>query len=243
MTSRNTRIPVLLATLLVAASASAQVLSVEYAAGNDPTTEGWGTQCPGNGVGRGFVDDGGTPAWYVDDNTSSDCWWYIKGVPAGDVTAGDTTGFVLLGRVRAVDVPDHPHGSPYFKYSNGVRTWEVRFGNQADGDLLLNLRTILASDDGIYVPVEGSGPGYHDIEVVYDAADALADVYVDGALVYADYAGATFTQGQIVGWGAGRSPDQGQGNFNLIQLWVGLSDPVADEGASWGRIKTLYGTR
>ncbi len=243
MTSRYTRIPVLLVFLLIAAAASAQVLSVEYAAGGDPTAEGWGTQCPGGaGVGAGFIDDGGTPAWFVDDNTTGSCLWYIKGVPPADVSAGNTTGFVMRGIVRAVDVPDHPHGSPFFKYSNGVRTWEVRFGNQEDGDLLLNIRTSI-SDDGIYVPVEGSGPGYHDISVAYDPVDALADVYVDGDLILADYAGATFTQGELMGWGAGRSPDLGQGNFNLIQLWVGLTDPVANEEASWGQIKALYGTR
>jgi hypothetical protein len=236
-----------LALLLIAAPAVARTLTEEYEAGNDPISEGWFATPKPDSVAVGFLDDAGTPAWFVRVRDWQAGFGYTRQISATDISAAETGGFVLRAVVRAVGdlylLPGshsyHEPRGPQFFFDNDDRRYLLHVGTTSEGDLHLSPMMDWFTDRVTFV-VAGSGSGYHDIQIVQRAGTAFADVFVDGRLVYSRWGGSDRSGGTIVGWGASGC-EECQANFNLIQLWVGRGIPVSAEGGSFGALKALYG--
>ncbi len=213
----------ILATLLLAIPAPELVAGMIFGhtGSTDPTTEGWTFEPGGGGgVSVGPIDDGGTLAWFVDDNStaSGSIASYLQSATAADVALGSALGWTLRLIIRVPDNSTAPDGSPLIAYRDGAKTWELNFGSQSDGDPIVFLATGFSPTTGFPVPLEGLGSTYNLYELTYDPLSSTADLLVNGVEEFSGYAGATLDGPTRVLWGVGTSVDTGQGNFNLIEM-------------------------
>lgn len=230
-----------LALVMFATTVCAQTLAAEYRAGNDPASEGWRVMNVPDETQAGLVDDDGTSAWFARYGIN----YSLVATPeeVADAAAG---GFVLRTVVRAIGdlqldsvVPSHvePRGSRiWYDYDDNI--FMLRLGTDADGNLHLSPMMDWFAERVMFV-VAGSSDGYHDIQIVQDPASGLADIYVDGAVVYRRWAGSDRSGGNGWGWGVGC--EGCQLNVNLFQFWVAREVPVSRESTSFGALKSLFG--
>ncbi|MEE8428255.1 MAG: hypothetical protein V3S33_01970 [Gammaproteobacteria bacterium] len=202
-----------------AANVSASTIAL-HSGSTDPTTEGW-TFLPGGGGGitTGAINDGGTPAWFVDDDSTAlnTIGIYKYDVSAADITAGINNGWVLSTTLRvASDESLSFDGSPFVGYRDGITGWQMNFGLDGTGDT--NIRLFTGGTTGPVHVIAGNST-YNTYSLRYDPVTANADLFVNGIEVISNYGGFANSVTQVL-WGAGRSPDQGQGNFNLVSFSV-----------------------
>lgn len=202
--------------LVFAVSPSHADLIALHSGSNDPTVEGWGAlPGPGGGVSIGGINDGGTAAWFVDDNStaSGSLYFYHQDIGASDILDGNTDGWTLSTTIRvASDEEVAFDGSPFVGYRDGVTGWEMEFGLNASGDTFVRLFT--GATTGPIHTLSGNSD-YNEFSLVYDPVVASADLFVNGNEVISNYTGFANTD-TVVLWGAGRSPDRGQGNYNQV---------------------------
>ena len=204
---------------------------VVHADDNDPLTEGWTLvdASASNTVARNPIDDGGVLAWVVDDNSTANgsIAFYNFEVSLSDRTDASLAGWTLTTTLRNVDTSDSPRGSPFVAYRDGTTSWQLQFGSDADGDAILLARDSLADDlSGDAYTLEGSGSVYNTYTMVFDVVAGNADIFVNGVERISDYGGFGFTDNTGVFFGAGRSPDTGQGNFSAVS-WSVVPLPAA----------------
>ena len=184
----------------------------------DPTTEGW-TEIPGagGGVTVGPINDGGTAAWFVDDNSVADdsTFLYHQTISTTDIADGNSLGWTLSTTLRvASDESLSFDGSPFTTYADGTRAWRMFFGLDASGDTQIRLKT--GDTTGPVYTISGNST-YNTFSLRYDPIASSADLFVNGTEVISGYVGELDSQMKVA-WGAGRSPDQGQGNFNKVSF-------------------------
>ena len=184
----------------------------------DPTTEGW-TALPGAGGGVvvGPIDDGGTPAWFVDDNSTAlnSIYLYEHIISSAEIAAGNSLGWTLSTTVRvAADGSSTLDVTPVVTYRDGVNGWQMNFGLDGSGDTFVKLFT--GATTGPVHTIAGNST-YNTFSLRYDPVAANADLFVNGTEVISDYTGFSNTQTAVL-WGAGRSPFTGQGNFNEVSF-------------------------
>lgn len=208
----------LVLSMIACCGTSEAALIVEHVGSSDPTTEGW-TALPGGGggVSVGPINDGGTPAWFVDDNSTAinTIFLYEHTIPPADIAVGNSLGWTLSATLRvASDEALSVDGSPVVTYRDGVNGWQMSFGLNASGDTVVRLYT--GSTTGPVHTIAGNST-YNTLSLIYDPVAANADLFVNGFEVISDYAGFSDSQTAVL-WGAGRSPDQGQGNFSGVSF-------------------------
>jgi hypothetical protein len=199
----------------------------QHSGSTDPYSEGWTTPY-GVGGTIGPINDGGTQAWIVDDNSSADGShvWYTQTPTAQQHLDAAENGWVLRVNVRIVDIPDpiNNAGSLLIQYSDGSTSYNLALGSEGDGDPLVLLQDGGFTNSGTIATGAGytlqdGGSGYHLYELIYDPLAASTDLFIDGNEVLSNYSGfATVNDG--VSWGSGTSYDTGQGNWNLVQFSV-----------------------
>ena len=198
---------------------------------NDPLTEGWTLidAAASNTVVRSAVNDGGVLAWSVDDNStaSGSIAFYNFDVSETNRNDASTAGWVLTTTLRNVDTADSPRGSPFIAYRDGAVSWQLQFGSDADGDAIVLARDSLPDDlSGSSYTLEGSGSVYNTYTMIFDPLAGNADIFVNGVERISDYGGFAFSDNTGVFFGAGRSPDTGQGNFSAVS-WSVVPVPAA----------------
>lgn len=185
---------------------------------NDPTTEGWTENVgAGGGVTTGAVNDGGTGAWFVDDNSTAlnSILIYSKTVTAGEIAEGNSKGWALTTTIRvSSDEELGFDGSPFVSYRDGTTGWQMSFGLDAAGDTVVRLFT--GATTGPTATLSGNS-SYNTLSLVYDPNVGSADFFVNGVETVSNYTGFSSSATAVL-WGAGRSPDRGQGNFNLVSF-------------------------
>ena len=208
--------------LFSASVSQAWDIVVTHSDDTDPTTEGW-SFLAGAGASPtvGAVSDTGFDAWLVDDNASAlgDFGWYQFAPTTSQINQGNSLGWTLRARLRVVDIPDTPGGSPGVSYRDGATGWQMHFGTEADGDPIVELL-----GGGGSFTIQGTGGGYHLYELVYDPNAGSADLFVNGSEVLSNYTGFVNSD-ELVLWGGFSSFDVGQANYNLVQF-VTVPEPV-----------------
>lgn len=183
---------------------------------SDPTTEGWNAlPGSGGGVSVGSINDGGTAAWFVDDNSTAEgsIFFYQQSIGVLDIQEGNTNGWTLSATLRvASDEEIGFDGSPFAGYRDGATGWEMEFGLNSSGDTFVRLFTGATTGP---VHTLSSNSDYNEFSLTYDPVEASVDLFVNGSEVISGYTGFASTDTSVL-WGAGRSPDRGQGNFNRV---------------------------
>ena len=218
-------------------TSQAFVTVFDHSGNTDPLTEGWS----GNGGGPVANDAGsGFDAWVIDDDsTTGSSAGYFQVPLDSQISQASSLGWRLSARIRLVDIPDMPGGSPALIYRDDAKTWQIHFGTEADGDPKLDLVTAVVGTlptGFTSFTLQGGGSGYHLYELVFDPVLGSADLFIDGVEQVSNYVGATFGSGfplpKSVFWGAASTTDIGQGNYNQARFEiVSASVPTL---SAWG---------
>ena len=203
-----------------------------HSGSTDPAIAGWNAS-PGSGGGvtTGPINDGGTDAWFVDDDSTASASTFVyQRIPsATEIAEGNTYGWTLSTTLRvASDEEMMFEGSPAVEYRDGNTSWSLHFGLTDSGDTFVRLMTALETGP---IHITTGNSAYHSYQLVYDPSEGSADLFVDGVEVLSDYEGAATTQTRLF-WGAGRSPDRGRANFAAVDLSVNPPTNVIHTGDS-----------
>ena len=189
----------------------------------DPyVAEGWSRRIAGSGITVGPVP--GERAWCVDDQSSagSNGFGYYKHLSAEQWDLAMRVGWSLAMEVRVEDYQPFSFGGassgqvaipgPYDKI------FSLSFTTDGDGDPIAGLYA--GGGNWLQTPVI-EGDGYHLYELVFNPARQMADLYVDGDLMLADFAGMTHTQDiNRVLFGANSSADTGTGYYRMVRFQI-----------------------
>lgn len=216
-----------IAILLIAHCSKSALASplFQHTGSNDPvSSEGWSQSGVGMSVTAGPINDGGTQAWFVDDNgiLRDSTLAYSAAPTATQITLGSTFGWSLIAKLRVIDFGDtEAKGSPFLAYYDGTRGYILNFGTLLNGDPIAHLpSTFLDTLPGTDFIYSGGGNGYHLYEITYQPQSSTIDLFVDGIKRVSGYPGLAVQTTPRVVWGAGTSNDTGQGNFNLVEFSV-----------------------
>lgn len=139
--------------------------------------------------------------------------------PTGtEISEGNADGWNLSTTIRiASDEALAFDASPFVSYRDGNTGWQMNFGLSAAGDTQVRLFT--GATTGPVHTLAGNST-YNTFSLIYDPVLSNADFFVNGTEVFSDYGGFATTQTSVL-WGAGRSPDSGQGNFSAVSFSTG----------------------
>lgn len=232
MNKTSTRFMLAIILLVGTQNVSASVIAL-HSGSTDPTTEGWTFVGAGTGITTGAINDAGTPAWFVNDDStvSGSIGMYQFDVNTSDAALGNSAGWSLSTTMRNVDVPDTESGSTIVIYRDGSTSWQLQFGSESDGDPVVLARTSLTNDlIGTKYVLQGAGNTFNTFQLVYDPLLGSADLFVNGIEQISDYSGFALTQTPTLFWGSGRSPDTGRGNYSSVSF---STSAVPIPSAAW----------
>jgi len=226
-----------LAMLSMGAAADAAI--VQHSGSADPTTEGWTySSVDGGNIGTGSIindNSSGFDAWYVNDHSTSPANGY--GLYRDSLTSTDQT--TLLGsdwvgslRLRLPNANTAESGAVALDINLGTgnKRFLVYFGTNASADTKYQFYRTAGDGGNLFATNTGlDGRNYHLYELKYDHVSTTMDVYIDGNLYLAGWAGiGGNTLGGTnggVSFGSGAGVATGQGNYNLVQ--VAVPEPAA----------------
>lgn len=198
--------------LMLSQIASASVLALHEGA-IDPESEGWTKQRSFSNVATGPVTNdlgSGFDAWKVDDNGLADGFYQFDLTPEQRDLAFDA-GWKLSMRIRVVDFVE-VHSSDSASRVN-FASFDVKFGALSDGTPQVGFAGVTD-----VITLNGLDSGYHLYELVYDPSEGNADLFVDGALAFADYDRTSSSLPPRVFFGSTASNGTGHVNYSLVQL-------------------------
>ena len=182
----------------------------------NPTAQGW-TAPPANaGITVGGINDSGTPAWFVNDQSTTFGASYNVTPTAGDITATNTLDWKLSITLRDVNPSDAPNGALVYLFRNGVKSYQMHFGTTALNEPIVVLADGVGPGTGATYTLTG-GSGYNTYDLTYSQSAGSAALSVNGSPVLSGYTGITTTQ-FLLAWGSGASTDTGQGNYASVSL-------------------------
>jgi len=204
--------------LACAATARAEIIA-QHLDDSSPSTEGW-TLESGASPGGSAVNDSGTLAWAIDDNSTEDppIWWK-KGLTSQEVTDAAASGWKLTGKVRVVDASDPE--TVFCAYYTGAGYYGMNFNQEVqgagwDGDVTVTL----SGGGGSYTTTDGAHK-YHTYELVFDPVAGTADLFVDGIeRISNDDGGIWGDAPMAVKFGGTSMEDTGQGNWNKVTFEI-----------------------
>jgi hypothetical protein len=94
----------------------------------------------------------------------------------------------------------------------------MEIGLNGEGDTFVRLYT--GATTGPVYTLSGNS-GFSTFSLRYDPLASSADLFLDGTEIISDYGGFPSSE-TVVLWGAGRSPDRGQGNFSHVSFAVAV---------------------
>ncbi|MEM9540606.1 MAG: S8 family serine peptidase [Cyanobacteria bacterium P01_E01_bin.42] len=208
----------------------------------DPTTEGWiNTFNIQDGNILRAVDDNGTAAWSTNDDGST----YLSGggysriFSEEETVIADKYGWKMSANLKIVDPNDNPGGSIQATYQNGFDHYQIFWGSNAEGDVLIHGVTDETGVRSEYTLTGVKANEYHDYEMIFDPQTKTLKVLVDGVEKIANYGGytasnslteATANQRHIF-WGSASSEDTGEAYWQSVNFET--LKPKATQGSPY----------
>ena len=191
----------------------------------DPMTERWMLSLKdGNTVGA--VNDNGIEAWSTnDDLTTTGGAYYYRTLSRGESIIADTYGWKLSANLKIIELNDSPAGSIITSYRNGFDSYQLHWGSNADGDVMLR---VLTDENGYEThTLRGvSANEYRDYDLIFDPDTKTVKVLVDGVEKISNYGGYNAsgynehapTNRQQIFWGAVSSSDTGEAYWQSVNF-------------------------
>ncbi len=200
----NKTLHLLIASLALAVTSHALPVVLYHHTGDiNPTTEAWTALGSGSTVMP--VNDSGTPAWSIVNNSPADTGAY-EVIPTIPQVTDASLGWSYCVTLHVTDPGLTPAGSMLAIYRDGARSYQMHFGSDANGNPL-----VLLSDGtgggtgGAQYTVTGS-KGFNIYELIYSptaySVPNSATLYVNGAVALSGYTGFGSTQRKL-DWGDG----------------------------------------
>ncbi len=202
----------------------------------DPSGEGWFPFSAGSEIAfNGPVDDGGVPAWFINDDTTKgrDAW--TRPLSGPQLEQALSHGWRMEGTIRVADQNDALDGaielSAYLNSQEGYVLW---FGSDSNGNTLVG-ELVGTASSGVHVGRTAAIPGldYHHFEMLYDPRSETVDVFANGVEVISDYEGLfqdTLSPLNRVLWGANASGGVGAAYFSFVELTVFVEGDANRDG-------------
>ncbi len=223
----------LIAGLLLAPSLGLADSFARHVGAQDPLGQGWVLHAgdpPNPGVSAGPVpaDSDDLAAWFVNDSSTasgSRLRYEVAPVSSADRLAGWT----LRGVLRLVNANDPNDASVLLEVADGSRRWLVTFGSSG------GTPNVTLSGGGSAQVTTASTLGaasYHLYELAWDPIPGVAELYVDGSRVLADWPGVASSLDRLH-FGGGSSGGTGNGRYALVELLLGpqaCRDGVDNDG-------------
>jgi hypothetical protein len=219
--------------LSIAPATDASIVA-QHEGSSDPLIEGWTTWGPGFSVSVGGINDGGTPAWMVNDSSTAvnTFLFYRRPLTLAEATDAAAIGWNLSTTIR-VPSSTRPEDSfsPAVHYYDGATNWTMGF-NVDSGNTVVqlvngysNFANSVETTLGPKYTLTGNSI-YNKFELRFDPLSSTADLFINGVERISNYAG--ITDGNLFGppgarhvqWGALSQTDSGHGNFNAVSFEI-----------------------
>lgn len=200
---------------------------IRHYGATDPILEFWQPYNGSAGVANnGPVDDNGTPAWNIYDNstTSGSRAAWVRALTPEQLVVAETKGWSMKSRHRVLGTSDTSDGaiemSVFLNSDEGYLLW---FGSDASGNAIVSEMT--GSSGGLAKGRSATlgGSGYHEYELVYDADSQTANLYSGSTLLLAGVPQVDL-QGNVLNrilWGANASAATGNANYAFVSFRLG----------------------
>ena len=214
MKKQNLLLP-LLATLIVASTAHAQVVYQFSADDGAPTAQGF-TQSGSGSVTPSSTTYLNETAWRVEDaDTDNTGYQYTHTLSATEVTTLQSRGYRVSARVAFLDTGYNGEESCTFSFADGTRRFLVWIDQTATGHLLLILQT---NGDAIYRDLGSDAANdFYNIDIDVAPGGATASLLVNGEVIYEGWAGQA-NSSQFLRFGNGSTAGRGAGAWNRLQI-------------------------
>ncbi|MBN1851228.1 MAG: hypothetical protein JW829_00830 [Pirellulales bacterium] len=196
---------------------------------NDPIGESWVLSTNGAIANNGPVDDGGVPAWNMEDAGSTRAAW-TRWISYDQIAEANSKGWKLHGRVRVLGTDDVPDGgielSVFPDSQVGYTLW---LGSDAAGNAIVaEYGGVQASGLALGRSITLDSGGYHDYEIVFDPTSQTTDILVDGNLAIEDMLSTQLTSTVLnrILWGANSSAGQGNANYSFVEFHI-IPEPTS----------------
>lgn len=210
--------------LALIAAATGQA-AVHYGAHN-PLTEAWSVTSGDSGVNATpFAPDPDFPdvlAWQINSNASGRLRYEVAGPAASD-------SWRYSAHLRVVNLNDAVDLGVLLEVANGAQRFMLTFGSNAAGDTLINLNGADYPDsiDLAIAPSQTGRTDYQHVVISFDAQTDLAEVYINGQLLAANWSGASSPL-QRVNFGDGATSAVGIARYARVEFNSGL--PACNDG-------------
>ena len=199
---------------------------IRHVGDTNPFDEGWAAQNGGAAIANnGPVDDGGTPAWNIHDDSAAggSREAYIRSLTPEQLADASANGWKMRGELRFIGANDPADGavelSVYPDSNTGFVLW---LGADEVGNPILAALDSVSPCCGTTETIVPGG-GYHAYEMVFDPASGTVDIFVDDdpAPVIEDYAGVTIgsTVNRVL-WGSNDSAGMGNANYRFVEFTI-----------------------
>ena len=204
---------------------------------NDPLDQGWfafwedtphGPVEPDSGTdsnGSSYSED----AWRINDADDGKNYCAYGHWLTDEEEAELADGWILSAYVRVGGGPDLHTADTRFQYTGNGKRWLLEIGTDANSDPVVYLYFGKHT-----VTLPGIGDGYHLYELKDLNGDHTADLYVDGELVYADYATPEDDDLKLFYWGDGFTGATGADTYYSMVKLVAATDGQPDMGDADG---------
>ncbi len=206
------------ASMLALTSIGSAALLYQYQANTDPNTQGWTDPASNVGITPGAIIDSGTPAWSVDDQSTTFGATYAVTPTTSDISLTTSQDWKLSVTLRVTQKSDSPAGAIIALYRDGTKSYQMHFGSDPSANPIVVLSDGVGPTSGLSYTVPGS-IGYNTYDLIYSQSAGSASLYVNGSPTpsLTNYSGFAFTTKNLA-WGSGSSADTGHGNFSAVSL-------------------------
>jgi hypothetical protein len=211
-TMTNSLLLRLLLILLTLGSAFGQGTIYQHAGYTDPTTEGFIADFDPGSTAKPVTNDFARNAWSITSSAYPATYYQI-------LTAQQSSNLVGADLALSAALRIVQPSNIYMWFSTERLYFWVNFSMQTNGDPILTTRSSITP----VFDLTGGGAGYHNYELVYNAASTRASLRVDGVERVTDITGATGYTPWLVGWGAVQGTAS-QANWSLVEFG-GVPEP------------------
>lgn len=210
---------------------------IRHVGDTDPLEEGWlpfnaGSEIASNDP----VDDGGVPAWFVNDDTTKGRAAWTQPLGGPQIEQALAHGWRMEGTLRVANQQDALDGaielSAYLNSQEGYVLW---FGSDSNSNTVVG-ELVGAGSTGVHLGRTATVPGldYHDFEMLYDPLSETVDVFADGVEILSDYEGLlqdTLSPLNRVLWGANASGGVGAAYYSFVEFTVFVEGDANRDGS------------
>lgn len=193
----------------------------------NPVSEAWVASNAGMVANNGPINDNGTPAWNINDDSATGRAAWTRSLRPAQVDEALAEGWTMKGSVNVLGLDDVPDGGIEMSvYPNSHVGYTLWFGADSSGNPIVAEfgGNLAEAPFALGRSVTLDSTGFHDYEMVYDPDTQTVDVFANGALLIDDMLAATRQTTSPLNrilWGSNAGAGVGEANFSYVEFIIG----------------------